>query len=294
MIHYNCCPICKSLAIHSSFTAKDYTVSNKLFGVWQCNDCYGMFTQDVPSMEKIGGYYQSENYISHSNTRKGLINRLYHLVRKYTIARKRKLIRNETGLTKGNILDVGCGTGVFLHSMHETGWTTTGLEPDVNARLKASEIFNINVLPSPELFNLKHSSFDAITLWHVLEHVHSLHEYVMQLKKLITQRGLIFIAVPNFTSYDASRYKQEWAGYDVPRHLYHFSPKSMNTLVKIHGMQIQKTIPMWFDSYYVSMLSERNRRGGIINAFFTGILSTIYSIADKKRCSSMIYIISKI
>lgn len=293
MIHYPGCPVCKSGNIHSSLTARDHTVSNKLFEIWICNDCDAMFTQDVPSMENIGSYYQSENYISHSNTQKGLINRLYHVVRKYTLAAKRKLIRNETGLTKGNILDVGSATGAFLHNMQEAGWKGTGLEPDETARKKAWEIFNVHALPSQELFNLQAGSFDAITLWHVLEHVHQLHSYIEQLKILLSEKGMIFIAVPNYTSYDASHYKQDWAGFDVPRHLYHFSPKAMKTLMDIHGLYIRKTKPMWFDSYYVSMLSEQYRKRGILKAFYIGLLSTFKTIGNKQRCSSLIYIISK-
>ncbi|MEP7165965.1 MAG: class I SAM-dependent methyltransferase [Ferruginibacter sp.] len=295
MIHYSQCPVCKSASIQTVLSAKDHTVSKELFAIWHCKDCTARFTQDVPGQESIGAYYVSENYISHSDTQKGLINRLYHLVRKRTLASKLGMIKKETGKGSGNILDVGCGTGAFLSTMQQAGWKTTGLEPDETARAKAKVLYNIEALPSNEIFHLSHNSYDAITLWHVLEHVHQLHEYVMQLKNLLTVNGRLFIAVPNYTSDDAASYKENWAAYDVPRHLYHFSPQSMNVLMNLHGLHVKKIKPMWFDSFYVSMLSEqyKNGKGNIIAAFFTGLLSNIKTIFNKEKCSSIIYIISK-
>ena len=295
MIHYSQCPVCKNYSIQTAFSAKDHTVSKKMFAVWHCNACMARFTQDVPGQEAIGTYYASENYISHSDTQKGIINKLYHLVRKRTLASKMNMIRKETGKGFGNILDVGCGTGAFLHTMQQSGWKTTGLEPDETARAKARLLYNIEALPSNKIYDLSHNSFDAITMWHVLEHVHQLHEYVEQLKNVLTENGRLFIAVPNYTSSDAKVYKENWAAYDVPRHLYHFSPKSMKALMNLHGLEVKKIKPMWFDSFYVSMLSEQYKhgKGNIISAFFTGLVSNIKTIFDKEKCSSIIYIISK-
>ena len=295
MMHYSHCPVCKTGSIAEIFSAKDNTVSHKIFAVWQCNACTARFTQDVPEQDAIGAYYASENYISHSDTKEGFINKLYHAVRRKTLASKMQLIQTETGKQRGNILDVGCGTGAFLHTMQQAGWNSTGLEPDETARAKAGSLYQVNTLPSPEIFNLTPGSFDAITMWHVLEHVHQLHEYVAQLKKLLTEKGKLFIAVPNYTSNDAQVYKENWAAYDVPRHLYHFSPQSMKILMKMHGLQVNKMKPMWFDSFYVSMLSEeyKNGKGNSINAFWNGLISNIKAVFKKEKCSSVIYIISK-
>ena len=295
MIHYSQCPVCKSTSVQTVFPAKDHTVSKEMFAIWHCNECRARFTQDVPGQEAIGAYYASENYISHSDTEKGFINKLYHLIRKQTLSSKMKLINKETGKESGNMLDVGCGTGAFLHTMQQQGWKTTGLEPDETARAKARSLYNIEARPSDEIFALSHGSYDAITMWHVLEHVHQLHEYVAQLKNLLTENGQLFIAVPNYTSYDATVYKDSWAAYDVPRHLYHFSPKSMRTLMNVHGLQVKKLRPMWFDSFYVSMLSEQYQhgKGNIIRAFFTGFISNIKTLFNREKCSSIIYIISK-
>ena len=295
MIHYEHCPVCSGKQIKKVFAVKDYTVSGELFTLYSCNDCSFIFTQDIPSRDEIGPYYASQNYISHSNTQKGLINKLYHKVRKITLVSKRNMIIAETGIKKGSLLDVGCGTGAFLNEMKSAGWQITGLEPDETARKNALELFGIQPHPSDELFNLPAQSFDAITMWHVMEHVHELHEYTERLKELLKPGGRLLIAVPNYTSHDAGHYKEYWAAYDVPRHLYHFSPASMRVLMDQHGLEVTGTKPMWFDSYYVSMLSEqyKNGKGNIFRAFCVGALSNVKSLFNKERCSSVIYVMKK-
>ena len=254
-----------------------------------------MFTQDIPSAGDIGRYYASEDYISHSDTHEGMINKLYHAIRKRTLRGKKNLLQKETGKNSGKIADVGCGTGAFLHTMKQAGWNITGVEPDETARKKAADLYGIKPRPAEELNSLPQNEFEAITMWHVLEHVHDLHGYIGQLKNMLAENGKLFIAVPNYTSYDAVYYGPFWAAYDVPRHLYHFSPKSMRSLLQQHGLTVQKVQPMWFDSCYVSMLSEKykNGKGNIIKAFFTGLLSNIKAMGNKEKCSSILYIISK-
>ena len=295
MIHYTNCPVCESENIQLQLSAKDHTVSQNVFAIWHCRDCTVRFTQDVPAADEIGAWYASENYISHSDTKKGFINSLYHLVRKRTLHSKKRLIIKETGMPKGKVLDLGCGTGAFLNTMAAAGWGITGLEPDVNARKKAMELYNIQPLEPAKLSELEPSSYHAITLWHVLEHVHELHAYLKQLETLLAPGGKLFIAVPNYTSHDAAIYAAYWAAYDVPRHLYHFSPQSILQLLTTYNLQLITCKPMWYDSFYVSMLSEqyRNGKGNIIKACWNGFISNLKAIGNKKRCSSVIYVIGK-
>jgi 2-polyprenyl-3-methyl-5-hydroxy-6-metoxy-1,4-benzoquinol methylase len=295
MIIYKNCPVCNSYKLSSVFTVKDYTVSNENFEILKCKACKHLFTQGVATQIEIGKYYASENYVSHSDTQEGIVNKLYHNIRKITLIAKKSLLQHQTGMGKGKLLDIGCGTGAFLDTMNKSGWRVVGLEPDETARKKANELYKLNALPPQELFNLPNETYDAITMWHVLEHVHQLHEYVAQLKNLISPKGKIFIAVPNYTSYDAQHYKTHWAAYDVPRHLYHFSPHSMQALVEQHGLKITKIKPMWFDSFYVSMLSEqyKNGKGNIAKAFFIGLVSNVKTLFNTKKCSSLIYVIGK-
>jgi 2-polyprenyl-3-methyl-5-hydroxy-6-metoxy-1,4-benzoquinol methylase len=295
MIIYSNCPVCKGANFQPALSAIDYTVSKEQFQILKCVDCTHMFTQNVATQNEIGRYYQSENYISHSDTQEGIINKLYHAVRKRTLTGKKNLLQKETGKQLGKILDIGCGTGAFLNTMKLAGWESTGLEPDDAARIKAAELYSINPRPSHEIFDLPHDNYDAITMWHVLEHVHQLQEYIAQLKNMLTKNGRIFIAVPNYTSYDAQYYSEFWAAYDVPRHLYHFSPASMKNLVEQHGLTIKKMKPMWFDSFYVSMLSEKckNGKGNIVNAFLVGLKSNLKAFFSNDKCSSIIYVIGK-
>ncbi len=294
-VNYDHCLCCGSAAINKVFECKDYTVSNEQFEIWMCNTCTFRFTQDVPDETAIAVYYQSSEYISHSDTRRGLVNRLYHYVRNFTLSTKLNLIKNVTGLKHGVLLDVGSGTGAFAFTMQQAGWNVIGLEPDETARANAFKNYNLQLEELSNLHNLHKDTFDAITLWHVLEHVHDLHGYLEKFFKILKPAGRLIIAVPNFTSYDANVYKQYWAAYDVPRHSYHFSPKSIKFLLEQKGFEVEAVKPMWFDSFYVSMLSEKYRYGkdNFINAVWVGLLSNIKALFSKKKCSSIIYVVRK-
>lgn len=294
MIHYTHCPICGGHTIEPFLQVKDFTVSKKTFPINKCSACSGMFTNDIPNEEEIGPYYSSENYISHTETQQGLINRLYHIVRNHTLQSKRKLVQKETGKLTGRILDLGCGTGAFLATMNRAGWQTCGIERDEHARQNAKKMHHITALPADELFTI-HQLFDAITLWHVLEHVHDLHNYLNQLTSLLNESGTLFIAVPNPQSADAKNYGPFWAAYDVPRHLYHFTPASMRMLMEAHGLQVKKIYPMWFDSFYVSMLSEKYKEhaAAAVRGMMYGLLSNVKAWTQTENCSSLIYICRK-
>lgn len=293
-VHYTHCPVCGSTAIDPLLTVKDHSVSQEEFVIWQCRNCSLRFTQDVPDEASIGPYYQSPDYISHSNTDKGLLNKLYQRVRTYTLRQKASLVTRHTA-AKGSVLDVGAGIGAFLNQMQKNGWQITGVEPDEGARLQAKKLFNLALLPTAALPQLPARSFDAITLWHVLEHVESLHEYVEQLKNLLRPNGKIFIAVPNYTSLDAHVYGNHWAAYDVPRHLYHFTPGAMKVLMQKHGLKIIATKPMWFDAFYISLLSSKYRRGKTtwVAAGISGLRSNLRTLFNRNASSSLIYIVSE-
>jgi 2-polyprenyl-3-methyl-5-hydroxy-6-metoxy-1,4-benzoquinol methylase len=293
MISYHRCPVCDSSGIQHAFSATDHTVTLEKFSIWQCANCSLRFTQDVPAADEIGKYYKSVNYISHSETNKGIINWLYLQVRKYTLSIKRNFIEDETGIKKGDLLDIGAGAGAFVHHMKLHGWKVNGLEPDSQAIERARSEYGIELLPSAALSTFQSPSFDAITLWHVLEHVHDLHGYISHIKSICRPGGKIFIAVPNYTSYDAVHYESAWAAYDVPRHLFHFSPAAMHELMRRHGCVIEKIQPMWFDSFYVSMLSEKYKTGhsNLLKGCWYGLRSNMKALSKRRRASSLIYVI---
>jgi SAM-dependent methyltransferase len=294
-IKYEQCPGCFSPNIGYALSCEDFTVSKEVFEVWECSNCTLRFTQNVPDAESIGPYYQSTEYISHSDTREGLVNKLYHTVRNYTLKSKRDLIKSITGKDRGNLLDIGAGTGAFAFTMQQAGWQVKGLEPDETARANALNNYDLSLDTLESLHLLPSNTYDAITMWHVLEHVHDLHGYLKTYQRILKDDGKLIIAVPNYTSKDAEQYGEFWAAYDVPRHLYHFSPKSMEVLLESEGFKLHSYKPMWFDSFYVSLLSEQYKTGHqqIGKAFWNGFMSNVKAFRSKDKCSSLIYLVGK-
>lgn len=285
------CPVCKSSQTAPAFKAQDYTVSGEQFTICHCSSCSFKFTHPVPPEDKIGAYYQSQDYISHSDTNKGFINRAYQWVRNLTLRSKRKLVSRGTGKSKGRLLDIGCGTGYFLNTMKEAGWEVSGIEPSPEARALVQKNFGISPAEPAAIYSLPDASLDAITMWHVLEHVYDLDGYMARIKAMLAPGGVLFIAVPNHQSLDAEKYGPGWAAWDVPRHLYHFNPAAMEALLKRTGFELKQMKKMPFDSFYVSLLSEKYRKGGMMRAAFIGFRSWLAALFNTKRCSSIIYII---
>jgi 2-polyprenyl-3-methyl-5-hydroxy-6-metoxy-1,4-benzoquinol methylase len=296
MANEKICPICGGIEVFERLVVKDHSVSGEIFQLFTCRTCEALYTLNPPAPDQIGVYYQSDAYISHTDSNKGLFNKVYQRVRKFALTNKRKLIEHhDAGKAQGKILDYGCGTGAFLQEMKLAGWDVTGLEPDESARNRASSLINQTIYEPTLLESMPSGSYQVITLWHVLEHVHDLHETVARLADLMADNGLMIIAVPNHLSYDAQHYGQYWAAYDVPRHLYHFNPQSLKHLLSSYGLEINRILPMWFDSFYVSLLSEKYRSGKmrIISAIWQGISSNVKALIRPGTCSSQIYLIKK-
>lgn len=285
------CPICKGNNFDPFNKCTDFTTSLEEFAIVTCKTCGFLITSPRPDSNSIGKYYQSENYISHTNSSKNLIDKIYKTVRSFTLQWKLNLIQSYK--PSGKILDFGCGTGEFLNTCKTANWVCTGVEPSVAAREKASQLTNPNIVGT--LSQTDHSKFDVITLWHVLEHVENLNEKLTELKSYLAEGGIIFIAVPNHESLDAKIYKSFWAGYDVPRHLWHFSQSTMNRLLSSHGLKLINTIPMKQDSFYVSLLSEKYRQPNAnilihaIKAFAIGLRSNLAANRNRNY-SSLVYI----
>jgi SAM-dependent methyltransferase len=283
------CPVCGSEKFDPFISGKDFFLTGESFEIVSCRDCGFRFTNPRPKEEELGKYYESTEYISHSDTRKGLFASVYQVVRRYTIGRKLSMIEKYHG--KGKILDIGCATGQFLNHMALHGWEATGIEPDVKTRDRAISEYGLQVFPEDHLNTLNNNSFDVITMWHVLEHVSDLNGRMSQLKNLLKPKGTLIVAVPNSNSYDAKKYNTFWAGYDLPRHLYHFTKPDVKLLAERHGFGIVKILPMKFDAFYVSLLSEKYKSGKMqwLPALWNGFWSNLKS-GSKNGHSSLIYV----
>ncbi len=277
----------------SYLTCTDYTVSKKKFDLL-VNEKFDMLeTFPQPKLEDLPSYYKSSAYISHTDSNKSLTDKLYQIVKKYALNKKVILI-NLFNTNEKNILDVGCGTGDFLLNCKNNGWNVVGVEPSIIAKENAESKLGNNEasIIYSDLSEINSTKFDVITLWHVLEHVPNLENYISKLKSLLKPNGVLVVAVPNFKSYDAKYYKEYWAAYDVPRHLWHFSKNSIQLLFSNVKMHVEKIHPMIFDSFYVSLLSEKHKNNATnyLRAFWIGLLSNLKGLKTNEY-SSLIYVI---
>ena len=276
-------------------TCVDHYATGESFDLFRCDDCGFLFTQSVPVEAEIGRYYESPDYISHTDTHKGLMNQVYHWVRKYMLRRKARLVKQRSGLKQGKILDIGTGTGYFSHTMKEKGWEVSAIEKSPQARQFAKEHFDLDIDSPEALSAYPAKSFDVVTLWHVMEHLEHLNETWSLLSHILKDSGTLIVAVPNPTSFDAKKYQEMWAAYDVPRHLWHFSPSVMQQFGTKHGFVLEERLPMPFDAFYVSMLTEKymKHRLSFLRGMWTGFQALLASMVKKEQSSSIIYIFRK-
>jgi len=267
---------------------KDFSISSEEFELLHDETLDMLITHPQP--EDIARYYESEDYISHTDASISLRDKLYQVVKKYSIFKKTKLIENYISKSK-SLLDVGAGTGDFMLAAKKANWEVDGVEPNYDARMRATEK-GVDLMNSME--SLPGKKYNIITLWHVLEHLPDLENQILKLVWHLEDEGTLIIAVPNFKSYDANYYKEYWAAYDVPRHLWHFSKTAIEKLFFKHGLRLVKTKPMIFDAFYVALLSEKykSQRQHFVKAFFIGLRSNIKALKTKEY-SSVVYILKK-
>jgi 2-polyprenyl-3-methyl-5-hydroxy-6-metoxy-1,4-benzoquinol methylase len=297
MIDVTKCPVCNDQNLTTFLYGTDYSISQEKFTIKKCNSCGLLITTPRPTLDNLSQYYISPNYTSHTKRAKNIVDQLYVLARKFTLKWKANLVNKYAIHSSPNrILDYGCGTGEFLNVKQNQGWQIRGIEPSPIARENANKNTKVSIHPSVN--DLKpDQSFNAITLWHVLEHVPDLDETLRTLRTLLIENGTLFIAVPNYNSWDGKYYGNYWAGYDVPRHLWHFSKTSMEQLLLRNGLMLIKIIPMRLDAMYVSILSEKyqTKHPSFLN-FVRGIINGIRSNISghhSKEYSSHIYVAKK-
>ena len=289
------CPLCKGSDIKKRFTCKDHFATGEEFDIYECTECGFAFTQNVPDEKEIGKYYESQTYISHSDTKKGLFNKAYHAVRSIMLRRKVDLMERLTLLKNGKILDYGAGTGYFARAMEKEGWDVTAIEKSPHARELALKEFGFKMYPEEHLATIKDREFDIVTLWHVMEHIQRLDHFWDELHRIVDDTGIVVLALPNCKSHDAKIYKENWAAYDVPRHLWHFTPMTIMHWGEKHGFILERQITMPFDGFYISMLSERYKGSALagIKGLWTGFKGWLDTSTHREASSSIIYVFRK-
>lgn len=294
ILHRELCPLCGSTRLKQIANCTDHYATGETFPLCECEQCGFRFTQDAPAEEEMGRYYESADYISHSDTNEGLMNKVYHHVRSFMLERKAKLVERASGRQRGDLLDIGAGTGYFAHTMEEHGWNVTAAEQNETARNYARHKFGLDMITPADMLQIEGQSFDVVTLWHVMEHVEHLSEEWDFIARVLRKNGRLIMATPNCASADARIYGSDWAAYDVPRHLWHFSPESMRQSAEAHGFRVIGVHPMPFDTYYVSMLSEKYRghaRSYFIRGMMNGLRANLSAMGNAERSSSIIYIL---
>lgn len=286
------CPWCDSEKTQMHLWVKDLFLTNEAFEIHECLRCGLLFTEPRPKPEEIGKYYQSEEYYSHQENKKGLVPRIYEAVKSVNLKKKYKMATK--GLEPGRMLEIGCGAGDFLHTMEKHGWTCTGIEPSESAKEIATKKVKAKLLNPQEIDKLEDESFDLITMWHVLEHVDNLKEEIKQLQRLLKKGGRLVLALPNFKSADAQYYKEYWAAYDVPRHLNHFCHESINNIFKTTDFKRIKTDKLVWDAYYISYMSEKymNHSLPLLKGAWKGLRSNCKA-RKNGEWSSLVYILER-
>ena len=286
------CPWCGSEKARLHLELKDLFLTQEPFKILECKECGLLYTTPRPNKDEIGRYYKSEEYYSHQENKEGFIPKVYEKVKSVNLKNKYGIATE--GKEKGKALDIGCGVGDFLHTMEQHGWDCTGVEPSEDAKVIAKKRIKGQLLSSEEQENLPDSSFDIITMWHVLEHVDDIRWQIQQLHRLCKPGGRIIIALPNYKSYDGQYYKAEWAAYDVPRHLNHFNKETLIKILEESGLRHVKTEKLVWDAYYISYMSEKYRKHSIplLRGAFRGLVSNCKA-RKTGEWSSLVYVFER-
>ena len=286
------CPVCLERDFSLFEETKDYFFTNESFTLSKCNACGFVFTNPIPKKESLGKYYETDEYLSHDSSKHGIIGKIYSAVREINLKNKYRIVSRY--ITTGKILDLGSGTGEFLDYFKRRGWSTIGVEPNIQDREFAINNYSLSIVEEEDLALIESNTQDVITMWHVLEHVYDLNERMEALIRILKKDSVLIIALPMIDSPDSIKFGKYWSGLDVPRHLYHFSSSTFELLANKYKFKIIDRVPMKFDSLYVSWLSHKakNNKFAFVRGVFDGIISNI--IAKKTaNYSSMIFVLKK-
>ena len=290
------CPICGHNEFEKVYDLDDYKITQETFSLQKCTHCTLIYTVDPPLGDNIGRYYESDDYLEHSNRKNDLFSRMYGWGRDLMFGYKYGILK-KLGSEK-KILDIGAGSGYFLNFMRGKGYSVTGIEMSERARNHAKEVHNLDIHPD-EMFHNKafKEKFDIISLWHVMEHLYDLNQVVKRFDELLNPNGHLVIALPNYNALEVEIYKKYWNGWDVPRHLWHFSPQSLKHLMNNHGFEIERMKMMPLDPLFNTLLTNKYRQGNavmnVLRMCTVGVMSLISGLFNVEKASSIIYVIKR-
>ena len=258
-----------------SIKVRDFIVSNEFFKLYKDSETGIVWTQVGKNHNHLS-YYQSENYIPHSD-KKGLLGFLYRFSQRLMFVYKRIILMKPLKQSK-SVLDYGAGDGKFAKYLEKSGKKIFTYDP-----LKVNSSNTINLTQDTDL------QVDMLMMWHVLEHIPDLKKVFPKILESVNKKGFLVIAVPNRDCFDAKYYKNHWAAWDVPRHLYHFNHRSLLYFMSCYGLSLVFKRPLTLDSYYVSYLSEKNKKSYFpwISAIIIGMISNILALFSSNYSSSV-------
>ena len=270
---------------YTEFKIKDEAYTQEEFGLKK--DQNGVLST-YPIPEELSSYYDFGDYISHQTDQNNWISKIYGLVKNRMFSIKLNTLFDHSHNTE-TALDYGCGTGEFVSYLDSKGIKAEGYEPTQSAFEKAS---NKNIKIYNSLSSIT-KTYDVITMFHVLEHVDDYMETIKELKERLNPNGILVIAVPNYKSYDATFYKEKWAGWDVPRHLWHFSRKDISNIANESYLELIQIKAMPFDAFYISMVSEGYKGNSKILGLWRGLVSNLKAMNSKEYSSNMFILRNK-
>ncbi len=271
---------------HLHCDSKDYLVTGESFKVYLDENKIIGKTFPAPKKSEMFKYYDSNQYLPHSYNNKNLITILYSVVKRQMHRKKLEWMSRQLN-HNSSVLDYGCGTGDFVNYLRSKSVMAYGYDPNIKFNLDSPDYLTNN-------FDWGVNKYDIIFLWHVLEHTHDPFVLLQSLKKLLKKNGKIFIAIPNFKSFDSTYYRKYWAGYDLPRHLWHFSRKSIYQIAEQNNFKIHTEKRLYLDAIYVSFLSEKYKssRFPYLQGLIIGFISIFRSFFTKES-SSFLFVFNK-
>lgn len=289
------CPMCGAVETVPYATCMDHLSSRQQFMLLRCPACGIVFTDKRPQEEEMVKYETLESEIRRADTPNGLIEKMYRHVRKKMMRHKAGLVTGLSYRNSGTLLNYGAKRGFFSSFMEKKGWKVTSVDKYHENRQFSLEHFHHRMYEMQEMDNFQPETFDVITLWHVFEHEYHPHELLDTLHRILRPGGILVMACPNICSTDALHYGPYWAAYDVPRHLWHFNPVSMERLARRHGFTLMHHEKMPYDSFYISIMSEMNMRHSmpILRGMAYGLHSWLVSLTKRGKSSSIVYVFRK-